>query len=222
MTSDVEVKKLLKPILARHEDLRLAGKLLVLSPVNHLARGVYIGRTSRADHFSPVMAINCLFEPKSRFAPTYGADIYPKQKGLWLFSRHNIDEEIADRIGETALSKLRAVETIEDFLHYGLKGRFFASTLEYSHLRKVYIYLALGYLQAAQEILQQFSKESEYWVKMTHTPEHFTELMDIVRPMVQAQDKAGIATKLHEWEAYTVKELKLEKYWQPTPFPIEM
>jgi hypothetical protein len=86
----------------------------------------------------------------------------------------------------------------------------------------VYIYLALGYLQAAVEILQQFSKQSEYWVKMTHTPEHFTELMDEVRPMVLAQDKAGIAAKLHEWEAYTVKQLKLEKYWQPTPFPIEL
>ncbi len=77
-------------------------------------------------------------------------------------------------------------------------------------------------MQAAGAILELFSRQSKYWSEMTHTPEHFNELMDVVRPLVHAQDRPAIAAKLHKWEAYSVKQLKLEKYWQPSPFPIEV
>ncbi len=222
MTSVVEVKKLLKPLTTKHQDLCVSGKLLAIKPVTHLARGIYIGRTSSADCFTPFVAVNCLFEPRATFKFNYGEEIYPKKKGLWLFSREGVNEELADRIEDLALPRLHEVKTIEDFLHYGLKGHFFAGTLEYAPLRKLYIYLALGYLQAAGEILQQFSKHPQHWAEMAHTSEHFTELMDVVRPLVYAQDKPAIAALLHKWEVYSVKQLKLEKYWQKTPFPIEL
>jgi hypothetical protein len=34
-------------------------------------------------------------------------------------------------------------------------------------------------------------------------------------------DRAGLARLLHEWEAYTVKNFKIEQLWEPTPFPLE-
>ena len=34
-------------------------------------------------------------------------------------------------------------------------------------------------------------------------------------------DIAGAAALLHEWEATTVRNLKIEHLWQPTPFPLE-
>ncbi|MEZ5849036.1 MAG: hypothetical protein R3D68_00105 [Hyphomicrobiaceae bacterium] len=41
-------------------------------------------------------------------------------------------------------------------------------------------------------------------------------------PLAAADDRAGIARLLHEWEAATVKNLKIEHLWQPTPFPLEL
>ena len=41
-------------------------------------------------------------------------------------------------------------------------------------------------------------------------------------PLVAANDRAGLANLLHSYEAQSVKNLKIEKYWQRTPFPIEL
>jgi hypothetical protein len=37
-----------------------------------------------------------------------------------------------------------------------------------------------------------------------------------------ANDRAGLAKLLHEWEALTVKNLRIEHLWQPTAFPLEL
>jgi hypothetical protein len=36
-----------------------------------------------------------------------------------------------------------------------------------------------------------------------------------------AGDRHGVAQVLHECEAESVKQLKLEEFWERTPFPIE-
>ena len=35
-------------------------------------------------------------------------------------------------------------------------------------------------------------------------------------------DRAGLARLLHEWEAYTVKNFKIEHLWESIPFPLEL
>ncbi len=35
-------------------------------------------------------------------------------------------------------------------------------------------------------------------------------------------DRAGLARLLHAWEAYTVRNFKIEHLWQPTPLPLEL
>ena len=35
-------------------------------------------------------------------------------------------------------------------------------------------------------------------------------------------DRAGLIRMLHEWEAASVKYLKIEHLWKPSPFPIEL
>lgn len=53
------------------------------------------------------------------------------------------------------------------------------------------------------------------------------EEIDIIRlpqmicDLFAADDRAGLAALLHEWEATTVRNLKLEHLWAPTPFPLE-
>ena len=40
-------------------------------------------------------------------------------------------------------------------------------------------------------------------------------------PLIAANDRPGLARLLHAYEAQSVKNLKLEQFWEPTPFPIE-
>jgi hypothetical protein len=124
---------------------------------------------------------------------------------------------------QEVLPRLKTLETIEQFsnISYNLSS-FHKMTLKRRPERRFYVDLALGKLEDAEKAFVELSCHSEYRNKYFHSPEHYDEVMNIVRPMAQVQDKAGIAAKLHEWEAYSVKQLKLEKYWQPTPFPIEL
>src|SRR5262249_1701302 len=41
-------------------------------------------------------------------------------------------------------------------------------------------------------------------------------------PRLAGGDRQGVAHLLDGWEADSVKRLKLEEFWEPTPFPIEL
>jgi hypothetical protein len=40
--------------------------------------------------------------------------------------------------------------------------------------------------------------------------------------LLEKDDRAGMARMLHEWEAETVRLMKLDHLWEPSPFPLEM
>ena len=56
--------------------------------------------------------------------------------------------------------------------------------------------------------------------KRKRTPER--GLIKELLPLMVAGERSGVAKLLHGWEAASVKRLKLEECWQPTPFPIEI
>ena len=49
----------------------------------------------------------------------------------------------------------------------------------------------------------------------------FRRMKELCRRLA-ADDRPGLAALLHEWEAQTVRNLKIELLWEPTPFPLEM
>ncbi len=222
MTNIRQVKKLLQPLMERHSDFKLVGNLLILTPVRHLARGIHIGRLRSREIFRPVWAINCLFEPREGFPYSFGGEIYPKQKGGWQFDIDGVEESLANCIEEEILPRLHATQTVQDFYEFAMKGPFFTHTLQYHPLRKIYVDTALGDFPAAQSIIEMLKKDQNEWSKMTITSEHLEVLIDILGSMIINRDRSGIAALLHEWEAASVKKLKLEKFWQPSPFPIEI
>ena len=222
MTTVVQIKKLVQPFLKRNPDMVIVGRFVFFKQVDHLFRGVYIDRYSYKEGFRPVWKVDYLFRPIKDYSTGLGEQIYPALEDQWYIDIPNIDEKLADRMEEIALPKLNTYNTIEQFsnIRYSFCGQ--PLTLEQSPAYKLYVDLALGKFDLADRALDIFSKQPEYRAKYFHSPEHYDEMMNVVRPMIQAGDKAGIAAKLHEWEAYSVKQLKLEKYWQPSPFPIEM
>jgi hypothetical protein len=52
--------------------------------------------------------------------------------------------------------------------------------------------------------------------------ERFKFITEAICPLVAADDRDGLISLLHEWEAYSAKHLKLDGIWERTPFPIEL
>jgi hypothetical protein len=222
MTTAAQIKKLVQPFLKRNPDMVIIGRFVFFKRVDHLLRGIYIDRYSYKEGFRPTWAVDYLFRPIKDYSLGLGEEIYPAPEDQWYIDIPNIDKKFADRMEEMVLPRLHAHKTIEEFssIKYNLCGQVMMLNRTTSY--KLYVDLALGKFDFADKALEIFSKQPEYRSKYFHSPEHYDEMMNVVRPMIQANDKAGIAAKLHEWEAYSVKQLKLEKYWQPSPFPIEM
>ena len=63
MSRQAKLKALAKPLLERNPDLVQLGDMIVMKPLKHILRTIYIGRTRTADMFHPVWAIYPLCFP---------------------------------------------------------------------------------------------------------------------------------------------------------------
>ncbi|MBL8568733.1 MAG: hypothetical protein JNK84_06570 [Phreatobacter sp.] len=54
MTTTAQIRRLLKPLLGRHNDPVPSCQWLIVQPVDHLVRFALIDRTSSADHCCPI------------------------------------------------------------------------------------------------------------------------------------------------------------------------
>ena len=88
-------------------------------------------------------------------------------------------------------------------------------------MEKLYVDIALGKFEEAEECAEIFLNKIGWWTGSNWDEEHKI-IRESVLPLLRARDRAGLAALLHGWEAITVKKLGLEKYWQPTPFPLEL
>jgi hypothetical protein len=88
---------------------------------------------------------------------------------------------------------------------------------------KVIVDLALGNLDAARAICLE---NAESWSR--DHPQYDDVDRAKYRGRVKlseflaAGDRSGLARILHDWEAFTVKNLKIEHLWERTPFPLEL
>jgi hypothetical protein len=82
-----------------------------------------------------------------------------------------------------------------------------------------YVDVALGDFKAARSMCDFFAGlNGHYGIRQEECENVVRELC----PRIAANDRRGLAQLLHAYEAAPVKQLKLEKLWEPTPFPIEL
>ena len=221
MSTIAQIKQLVAPLLARHPDLVLNGRYVHLTPVHHLARGIVIDRTSDKRGFRPVWTVNFLFEPQDNLYMTYGFGLYPAGNDGWDIDRPGVDAELLAQIEEKALPRLREIKTIDDFHHFATTAPFFGNTMLVKPRNHVYVAAARGDFETAEMLCRQLDVPPPWHDDNPRFAEGTRRIVKELGPPVAARDRAAVATLLREWEAYTAKKLKLEKYWQPTPFPFE-
>lgn len=233
-TSVAQVKRALKPLLGRHQDLALVGRWLIVKPVHHLVRGVLIDRTSSADVFSPRWAVMHLCQVRKSIFLSWGDWRSPPRlhrrdpEHRWCWSDPGAIVELPDVIEREALPKLRSLTTIMDLMNHLAASR--ESDLDAddplagSWESQLILDIALGNLEAAHKSCSERVPELKgETYRFGDTDDHATiaRLKELcVR--YQAGDRKGLAALLHEWEETTVKNLKIEHLWERTPFPLEL
>lgn len=222
MSRKAKLKALAKPLLERNPDLVQLGDMIVMKPLDHILRTIYIGRTRSADMFHPVWAIYPLCFPTENHPYSLGDEIKLNRYGLWLLDHPGIAEDFADRVEKQALPRMRAIETLADLYKFKADLSEPRPSLIGSPLCKTYVDAATGRFGEASALIDRFRRNPAEWSRMTVTPEHFGVLTDVFQPALQRDDRKAVAALLRDWESFTVSHKGLEKYWQPSPFPFEL
>lgn len=246
MTTAAEVKRWTRPLLARHPDLLLVGRDLLLRPLNHIYRAIRFMGSSQRTYPNPTASFGVLFVPPSvPMSHTFGLD---------LMVGHSTDSGFAAKLSQMtddALERgLRRLDTIqalyeltcEDGLLWNLAG----TGLLHSPPLQAAVLAALGkledlcaavdaelaenevgYLELLEEgLIERERGGRDNWgdhkvsVANTYIARH--KDMKLLADLARSNDRASIAAQLHQWEAQRIDKLGLEPYWQPSPFPLEL
>jgi hypothetical protein len=218
MTTAAQIKKLVKPFLERHADLVLDGQWFYLKPVHHLLRTILFDRTGQAVQFKPRWAVITLFRPTNNIDLKYGSMLRGTKTKLWYWNDPEMPAALFDAIENQALPAMQSIETLDDFVKFTSDpDRFWGQHMPAFPALKLPIDVAQGDLDSARSICQKWSGRAPRWPEDPLGP-----MVKGLCPLLAANDRAGLVRQLHEWEEYTVKQLKLEKIWEPSSFPIEL
>jgi len=217
MTTLRQIKALVAPLLARHDDLVLVGNTVILKPLRHVLRGILIDRTGEAARCRPRTTCSELFVKTTRI-PLGASEFLSHPTGLWWINDPSVGETLAEVAERDALPKLRAVETIRDYVPL--------VTIDHPRARAMYaatyaLYaFALGELDRARAILAEQPRARDFWEP--HLRRLGIDPTLAPGDALDAESRRRLAGLLHEWEAFTVEKLKLGAIHERTPFPLEI
>ena len=221
MTTVKQVKEVVQTLLQRNPDLALVGRLVIVKPVHHILRGISIGRSLGPKLFVPSWATVFLFESHTDFHLSWGERVYGP--GAWdIDDIPNLPETMCDAIEKQALSFLRPIQTIDDFVAFASKERFPLTYLDLHERHKIFVDVARGDLDAARSICEYMATERAKRRYLPDMAEEYDCITKELCPLIAKGDRPGLAKLLHRYEESSARSLKVEKFWEPTPFPIEL
>lgn len=216
-----QVKQLVAPLLARNADLALAGRLVIVRPAHHLLRGILIDRRGDPDRFQPMWFVYPLFCAGPERYLCWNHILWPDGERVWRHSEPNATEELSASIEAKVLPTLRAITTIARF------ERFARGHRDYGHKVVCLDYRSpLSVAQGDLEGVRQHCMEKIAPLQVVsfgrdeEAKAMLRQLKELCRRL-PIDGYSSLAALLHEWEVAKVRDLKIERLWQPTPFPLE-
>jgi len=195
------------PLLERHDDLALVGRMLVLTPVRNVLRFICIDRESNVYGFEVRTCMDLTFF-NMRDWPLSGGWRLAVDRGRWDI-RYPKSLEVLRQMIEEALPEMRRVTTIDEFVTYQTNS---IKSLYRSSLRPdglALIAIANGDLEKALSIVEPAIASRE----INWTPKYYKHL--------KQGDRIALLDLLHEQQRRTIEVLKLAKYFEPEPIGIE-
>jgi hypothetical protein len=195
------------------------GTTLICMPVEHHFRFILLGRVRRGEIFNFGCGVQPLYAAENSFHQSYYDRIAdPETRHVGGFSTDNPDVfEVLDRAIPVALERLSKVKSPNDFLSFhrrverlGGEGPLWAMVASQQWTE------ASDIVQKAfARWRQRIAPDNEHWLR--HSTTQLVKLDQALQT-----SPAAVLELLRENERNTVAMLKLEKYWQATPFPFEL
>jgi hypothetical protein len=128
-----------------------------------------------------------------------------------------------DKIECDILPLLRGIETLDDMVAYLRTKPFRHRNFESDELRGLSLHTARGDLATAPRNLDDLRHGRSAWCMPGFAEKEVASVVDTLGPLLDADDRAGMARQLAEWEAMRIAQLPkgMVKIWEPTPFPVE-
>lgn len=221
MTTATELKRYVMPILERLPEFGFTKRWLVLKPVHHVFRGVLLDATLPKDEYRPRWFAVEIFRPSLNLTPMHGFHLGQRGQGPFSIVDPRSLDRFAEEIERVALPRLRPIKTIDDFIDHANLTEFGFRRVADNPLRYPVIEAARGNFESALGICEWLKSGRSGWTEPGLEDEYRPILEDLY-PLLQCGDRVGIARLLHGWEARTIAAYRLEKMWQPTPFPLEL
>ena len=219
-------KVLLAPLLERNADLARVGNVVVVKRIRHVLGGISIEAGDAPERFRPVWFFVNLLGPHRSAMVENGVEVGGYKRDDWAWSQPRVQQDLAQALEDGVLPLLRAVQELEAMVNLNAAvGGYHHRVHGVSAARQFVVKIALGQLDVAHRWLTT-GMYLDKRVKIPHEPNederHFIAWAKQVAARLEKDDRAGMARMLHEWEAETVRLMKLEHLWEPTPFPLEL
>jgi hypothetical protein len=200
-TTPADLKRYLKPLLEKRDDLVLVGRLLLIRPVRHLIRGAYFEPRGKY-HFQIWNHVNPLYAPAGE---RFGDSMILSH--VW---EPHFEPLLIDVLKEDVFATLGRITTLTDFADFS------PSILERTAISsaKVMSLALAGERNRAAEYVAHIQNDDTlngYAKKVVR------EAWERVSSNIEA-----VCDEFHAKEAATIKALKLEHLWEPSPFPVEL
>ncbi len=230
MASSGKTKLLLRPLLKRRHDLAFSGRTLFFTPVTHYLRGVEFlsSRWHDAPHgvsFAQQLSSGTLWVMFS------GHRNEQYEFGLnrdWHKDEDRASRDLCEIMERHALPP---VEPIVNFPEHR-KRRAYICGERGSPLFTLNAALGLcaqGDFDRAEKIAARCLKPGpwryEFSAEQATDEIRYSEDLRWRLPYLLRTlqtDRSKVIPLLHDWEAFSVKNFGLTKYWKPTPFPCEL
>jgi hypothetical protein len=221
MSTQAEMKQLLQQMAARHPDVGVWKRGLVLKPVRHFMRIVHLENTSGTTGFRPQWGVCETFHTRDRFHPSYMTHFRELNSFSLYLDDPGMSEQLYGCIDDVALPALRALATYDDCMHF-IDGPLFPDGHRtYADYARTLLDIAGGHIDRAREPLELLASYAKVW-RGSYMEPFAGPIIDDLKPLVDSNDRKAIGALLRQWEERWIRKNKLEKLWEPTPFPVEV
>ena len=248
MATDSQRRMLIRPLRQRRPDLAYHRQYLFLKPLEHYLRGVYFcpGRWTNDIWLEP-FALPLFGGSSFIYLATsnkwHSAFEYRHQEDDWLQDPEGASRKVCEAIEQEALPELEGLTSPEALaarpaygyhLEYKVLDPCFYGDFDKAE-RAADSYLlywsasGLGWIDDPAEVrkrarsLRRRGKErysTDYATEENRFHGEQWKRMEYLGMLLKT-DRSRVPQLLHDWEEFSVKSFKLEKYWTRTPFPCE-
>lgn len=219
MTTIRQINKLVAPLLSPASPLTQKAEALILRPVRHVINRLVVWRTGDADHFR--VTWDCCPAFAESFTTEWDTTFLPAPRQLWRWSTPGIHERFIACVNQEILPRMQAAGTLDGFLQLVAEPDFEARRLVNHVDTDIRIDIARGDLGTALVKCRSLQQRCALGPD-SHWGRIWRRTTEPAGPLLEAGDRQGLITLLHEWEGELIARKDLDAIYEPTPFPLEL